>query len=176
MSQKPMSAADYRRHAEAKRSEGVTEIVTLSSGSVFELRRLDLQGHVLLGSVPQSLLAEGLSAWQGKGIAPPSQTRTDASLTAEALIFMREVVHECTVSPKFVEFATNDNEISARDMLKEDFLEIYHWAMGTQGVAGLDGLKSFREGRARSTANARAHSKKQRRKAEQPVEPVGTVQ
>lgn len=167
---KPMSAADYRAHAQVKREQQPTEIVPLTSGSVFELRRLDLQSHVLMGSVPQSLLNEGLAAWKRNGIIKAQPKKDEDEVTTEALIFMREVVHECTVKPKFVEFATNDNEIGAREMLKEDFMEIFQWAMTNQGVTGLDGLKSFREGRKRGATGPRTNSKKQRATSTQTVE------
>ena len=64
---KPMSAADYRRNAEAKRAAQATQIVELKSGSVFELRRPNLQAWVLKGRVPQSLLDAGIKAWKEQG-------------------------------------------------------------------------------------------------------------
>lgn len=173
---KPMSGADYRAHAQAKREEQPTEIVSLSSGSVFELRRLDLESHVLMGSVPQSLLNEGLAAWKKNGIIKAGKKAEDDEFSTDSLIFAREVVHEVTVKPKFVEFATNENEIGARDMLKQDFKEIFHWAMTHLGVTGLDGLRSFRTGQSWRTTGAGADRKKQRSKSKQSSEPVETVQ
>lgn len=171
---KPMSAAQYRANARKKNAERVTEIVKLSSGSVFELRRPDLEAYMMMGRLPQSLVNVGIKAWK----AGPQKAAQDLSNedAADALIFMREIVHDCTVNPKFVEFAVNDNEIGAGDMLKEDFDEIFHWAMTHQGVAGIASLQSFRAGQARGTAGAGANGKKQRRKRKQPVETVGTVQ
>lgn len=173
---KPMTAAEYRAHAAAQREQQPTVFHTCKSGSRWELRPLDLQGHVLTGSVPQSLLEEGVKAWRANGVAPVPQPSTSRDVTAEALIFMREVVHEITVRPKFVEFATNDNEISARDMLKEDFLELYQWALQGQAGAGLDGLRSFREGRERRTSTTGTNRKKQRRARKLDPEVVGSVQ
>src|SRR3990172_781551 len=111
--QKPMSGRDYRAHAEGVKSQHPSEIVTLKSGSVFKLRRPDLQGYVVTGRLPQSLLAEGLKAWKNKGV-PNASTLGDEEI-ANSLVFMREVVHECCVKPKFVEFATKDDEIGAAD-------------------------------------------------------------
>lgn len=171
---KPMSAAEYRANAQKKDAERPTEIVQLKSGSVFQLRRPDLEAFMVMGRLPQSLVNVGLKAWKtGPQQAANELSNEDA---ADALIFMREIVHDCTVKPKFVEFATNDDEIGAGDMLREDFDEIYHWAMTHQGVAGIAGLQSFRAGQARGTAGTRAHGKKQRRKSKQPVETVGSIQ
>jgi hypothetical protein len=158
---KPMSARDYRAHAESVKSQRPTEVITLKSGSVFELRRPDLQGYVLTGRVPQSLLLEGMKTWKDKTPATANRILGDEEIAA-SLILMREVVHDCTVNPKFVEFATNDNEISASDMLPEDFQEIFSWAMGYEGMAGLTGLQSFLKGRTRGAASARTRGKKQR--------------
>lgn len=172
---KPMSAAQYRANAEKVKDERPTEIVPLKSGSVFELRRPDLSGYMKTGRLPQSLVSQGISAWNAR--KTPDQVTaglTDKDVI-ESLIFMREIVHDCTVKPKFVEFATNDDEIGAADMLPEDFDEIYSWAMGYQGVAGIESLQTFRQGSKRGTLGDRAHSKKQRRKGKQPVEVVGAV-
>jgi hypothetical protein len=171
---KPMSAAEYRAHAQKKDAERPTEIVPLKSGSVFELRRPDLEAYMVMGRLPQSLVNVGLKAWKA-GPEKAAKDLSDEDAT-DALIFMREIVHDCTVRPKFVEYATNDDEIGAADMLKEDFDEIYHWAMTHQGVTGIDSLHSFREGQARGTAGARPDGKKQRRKGKQPVETVPTLQ
>ncbi|HEU4796950.1 MAG TPA: hypothetical protein VFT02_15040 [Pyrinomonadaceae bacterium] len=171
---KPMSAAEYRANAQKKEAERPTEIVPLKSGSVFELRRPDLEAYMVMGRLPQSLVRTGVKAWK-IGAEQVANNLSDEDAT-DALIFMREIVHDCTVNPKFVEFAVNDNEIGAADMLKEDFNEIFHWAMTHQGVAGIDGLQSFRAGQTRGTVGARAHGKKQRRKSKQPLETVGSIQ
>lgn len=173
---KPMSAAEYRANAEKVKDQGPTEIVPLKSGSVFELRRPDLSGYMKTGRLPQSLVSQGLSAWSArKSPEQVAQSLNDKDVI-ESLIFMREIVHDCTVNPKFVEFATNENEIGAADMLPEDFDEIYAWAMGYQGVAGIESLRSFRGGSERGTTGNRAHSKKQRRKGQQSVETIGAIQ
>lgn len=171
---KPMSAAEYRANAQKKDAERPTEIVPLKSGSVFELRRPDLEAYMKTGRLPQSLVRVGLQAWK-TGPQNTAANMSDAD-AVDALIFMREIVHDCTVTPKFVEFATNDNEIGAADMLPGDFDEIYDWAMTHTGVAGIAGLQTFREGQARGTSSTSADGKKQRRKGKRPVETVGTIQ
>lgn len=150
---KAMSVREYRANAEKRKALRPVEIVELSSGSIFELRRPDLQGMVITGRLPQTLLTEAMAAWKKSGIVSAEQigAQLEEREVIDSLIFMREIVHDCCVKPKFVEFATEDDEISAADMLPEDFTEIFQWAMGYQGVAGLDGLKSFRDGRQGAT-------------------------
>jgi hypothetical protein len=171
---KPMSAAKYRAHAQKVSAERPIEVVKLKSGSVFALRRPDLEAFMIMGRLPQSLVNIGIKAWKS-GAAKVAGEMTDQE-AQDALIFMREIVHDCTITPKFVEFATNDDEISASEMLKQDFDEIFEWAMGHVGVAGISSLQSFRSGSTRRTARGRVNSKKQRRKSKQPVESVGTLQ
>lgn len=171
---KPMTAADYRANAEKVNAQRPTETVKLKSGSVFELRRPNLEAYMVTGRLPQSLVNVGLKAWK-TNVAQAANDLNDRE-AEDALIFMREIVHDCTVTPKFVQFATNDNEISASDMLIEDFNEIFAWAMGHRGVAGITGLQSFRGGSTRGTPGARANRKKQRCKGQQSVEAIATVQ
>lgn len=173
---KPMSGAAYRANAQKVKDQRPTEIVELKSGSVFELRRPDLSGYMVTGRLPQSLMSEGLKAWNSKKSAEQIAQDMDDKGVIDSLIFMREIVHDCTVRPKFVEFATSDDEIGAADMLPEDFSEIFTWAMGYKGVAGVDGLRSFLgRSKRRTTANS-PDGKKQRRKSKQPLKTVGTVQ
>lgn len=171
---KPMTAADYRANAEKVNAQRPTEIVKLKSGSVFELRRPNLEAYMVTGRLPQSLVSVGLKAW--KHSAEQAAKDLDDREAEDAMIFMREIVHDCTVNPKFVQFATNENEISASDMLIEDFNEIFAWAMSYKGVPGISGLESFRPGSARGTSDTGSNSKKQRRKGKQSVETVGTLQ
>jgi hypothetical protein len=124
---KPMTAAEYAAHSEQVKSTWPTEIVTLKSGSVFELRRPNLKGYVITGRLPTSLLTAGMKATKG-----------DAQLSEEDArdfpVFAASILRECCVNPK-------PDEI---DMLPEDAWEIYYWAMAHQGVAGIDGLRNFR--------------------------------
>jgi hypothetical protein len=123
----PMSAAEYAAHAEQVKEQRPTEIVTLKSGSVFELRRPNLQGYVMTGRLPQSLLLAGIKATKGK----QDLSEQDA---ADFPVFAASILRECCVNPK-------PSEI---DMLPEDAWEIYMWAMDHKGVVGVDGLRSFR--------------------------------
>jgi hypothetical protein len=150
-----MTAAEYAAHAESVSSQQPTEIRTLTSGAVFELRKPDIQRLVMLGLVPQSLLDEGLKAWERSGIKPASQKKNvvlDFGTTRRALELMREVVAEACVMPPF-------NEITARSFSKQDFDEIYHWAMSVKEGPATEGTKSFRKGRKRRAAANRSDSK-----------------
>jgi len=151
---KPMTAAEYRQNARAFKAKAPTEIVTLKSGSVFELRRPDLQGALMTGRIPQSLVSEGLAAWKlsDKASEKDIAQHMGEKDVLDSLVFMREVVGECCVNPRFVEFATADDEIGASDMLPADFSEIFTWAMSHAGVEGIEALRSFREGRERGDA------------------------
>lgn len=159
---KPMTAAEYRANARAFRAKGPTEVVTLKNGSVFELRRPDLQGALITGRIPQSLLQEGMQAWQKAGKASPEDIAKQMGdkEVLDSLIFMREVVSECCVNPRFVEVATADDEIGSSDMLPADFTEIFEWAMRHQGVEGIEALRSFRSGRERRNVGNRSRRKK----------------
>lgn len=147
---KPMSTAEYAVHAQAKDAERPTVIKKLKSGSVFELRRPDLQRMALLGLIPQSLLDESVRAWEASGIKPAgqkSQLAISNETVRNGLITMREVVKDACVMPPF-------NEITAPSFLREDFDEIYLWAMGHEGVAAAEGAGTFRKGRKRRTADS----------------------
>ena len=148
---KPMTAAEYAAHAEAVDSKRPTVIKTLKSGSVFELRKPDLQRMVILGLIPQTLLEEGVRAWEQSGIKQPGKQaiRVSEDVTKSALITMREVVQEACVMPPF-------NEITAKTFLRQDFDEIYRWAMGHEGVEAAAGLRRFRKGRKRRTSTTGA--------------------
>jgi hypothetical protein len=152
---KPMTAAEYAAHAEAVNSQQPTEIVTLKSGSVFELKRPDLQRLVVLGLVPQSLLNEGLKAWQESGIKKKgnkAKVVVDFGTAQRTLVIAREIVADACVTPPF-------NEVTAKSFLKQDFNEIYRWAMGIKEGPATEGLKSFRKGRKRRAVTNRSDSK-----------------
>lgn len=153
---KPMTAAEYAAHAEAVEAKRPTVIKTLKSGSVFELRKPDLQRMVILGLVPQTLLDEGVKAWEASGIKPKGKSapvRISADAARNGLITMREVVRAACVQPPF-------NEVTASAFLREDFDEIYYWAMGHEGVEGAEALQNFRKGRKRATATSGANREK----------------
>lgn len=124
---KPMTAAEYAAHAEEVKAQQPTEIVTLKSGSVFELRRPNLKGYVITGRLPSSLLTAGMKATKG-------DTQLSEEDARDFPAFAASILRECCVNPR-------PDDI---DMLAEDAWEIYMWAMTHQGVAGIDGLRNFR--------------------------------
>src|SRR6185369_9802402 len=128
-----------------------------------------------MGRLPKSLVEVGVKAWKAQSTEQAEDALTDKD-ALDALIFMREIVHDCTVNPKFVEFATNDNEIGAAEMLREDFDEIFHWAMTHRGVAGIESLQAFRRGSKRRIIASGSDRKKRRRADKQPLETVGSIQ
>ena len=143
---KPMTAAEYAAHAESQDKERPTKMKTLKSGARFLLRKPDLERMVILGLIPDSLLNEGLQAWEASGIRKPSNSRRlDIETTRRGLITMREVVADACVMPPF-------NEQTAPHFSKQDFNEIYHWAMGGEDAEAAKGLRRFRKGRKRGTA------------------------
>lgn len=149
----PMTAAEYRAKAEEKRNAEKTYIVGLKSGTVFELRRPNLHVWSMTGRVPQSLLAAGVAAWRQQGkVVDDGARKADAQSGVDMAAFFVTLVQYCTVNPRLVEFPDPDkNEIGPNTMLDEDFFEIVGWAMNHEGVAGIAGLQSFREGRERGT-------------------------
>lgn len=147
---KPMTAAEYAAHSEKVKADRPTEIVTLKSGSVFELRKPDLREMVQLGVIPQALVSESIKALKQKGSYIPPDS---SEIKIDGLILQREVVAACCVQPPF-------NELTAKSFLKEDFDEIYLWGMSHQGVEGAEALTKFRQGRKRGTARSRAHGAK----------------
>lgn len=144
-----MTAAEYAAHTESVKAKRPTETVTLKSGSIFELRPIDLKGMVQLGIVPHSLVDEGMKQWEQK---EKYQSTSNAKAALEGLILQREVVAACCVMPPF-------NEYTAKSFLPEDFEEIFLWAMSHQGVENAEGIKTFRKGRTRRTAGNRSHGK-----------------
>lgn len=130
---RPMTAAEYAAHAEGVKSQWPTQVVTLKSGSVFELRRPNLKGYVITGRLPASLLTAGLKVADKTGEKKKADSITEED-ARDFPAFAASILRECCVNPK-------PDDI---DMLPEDAWEIYMWAMTHQGVAGIDGLRNFR--------------------------------
>jgi hypothetical protein len=90
-----------------------------------------LQGYVITGRLPQSLLMSGLKVKDAGASAAEQVSEQDMR---DFPAFAASVLRECCVNPK-------PDQV---DMLPEDAWEIYQWAMTHQGVTGIDGLRSFR--------------------------------
>src|SRR6266851_19776 len=105
------SALSYKETLAAKRAGEKTFMVPCPSGFEWELRLPDIQGYVMTGRMPQSLVEQSLKAAQAHGITPAQIQNDPNSLlntpispeaTVESLIFMRELVREACVKPRIV--------------------------------------------------------------------------
>ena len=167
---KAMSAKEYRALLAKKREQLPTELVTVPSGMVFEMRRPDLQAYIFTGRYPQSLVNEGLKKLREAGIAPTDpnaaakiSANLDSEEFTEALIFMREMVREACVHPRIVLGAQGDDEIDPAEIHIDDFNFMVGWCLNYKGVENADGIRSFRPKR-KSSAGGGADGKKLRRK------------
>lgn len=163
MSAKYGRAAAYRESVRKKREEQKTVTVTLPSGFEWELRPPDLQGYMMTGRMPESLVQEFLKSAEKRGITPEElQSMSDLEKfaatplsqeeTVLSLIFMRELVRDACVNPRIVVGGSGDDEIDPTEIDPEDFKFIVQWCLMHSGVAGLAGLQTFREGRKERTA------------------------
>lgn len=147
---KPMTAAEYAAHTEKVRAgKERTEVLTNpETGSIMELRELDLGELVLLGVIPQNLVSESLKALQQRGAYKPTEA---VELRVDGLVMKREVVARAAKMPPF-------NLQTANDWLIEDFNFAYDWAMSHQGEQA-DALKKMGKGRKRGTSRSRPNGK-----------------
>lgn len=167
---KPMTASQYRKLLQEKKTTLPTEMVTWPSGMVVEMRRPDLNAYIITGRYPQSLVSEGLKVLKEKGIAPADpaavgaiSSKLDSQEFAEALIFMREMVRESCVNPRLVMGANGDDEIDPSEIDIDDFNFAVSWCCGYKGVENAEGIRNFRSGRRKATSS-RSHGKKLRNK------------
>lgn len=173
------TASAYRRAAEDQRALKPTIKITVPSGFEWEIRPPDLQGYVMTGRLPQSLVSQFLASAKELGITPEElvtagkpnpkiaakllNTLGDGEVT-EMLIFMREIVRESCVNPKLVVGASAADEVDPGEVLPDDFQAIFNACMSHSGVAGLPALRTFRNRRERRIAGGKSHGKKLRRK------------
>lgn len=174
--EKAGSASEYRKIAAAKRAKKETFMVPVPSGFTWELQRPDLEGYIMTGRVPETLVNQFLTSAISRGIIPGEvQSQMQATVdrikkiplnpqeTMAGLIFVRELVREACVNPRIVVGGVGEDEIDPSEVDPDDFKFIMSWCLGYEGVTGLDGLKSFRGGRKGRAPNARAGRKKFRR-------------
>jgi hypothetical protein len=172
-------AAAYKRQL-AERQRTQTTMVMVPSGFEWELRTPDLQGYVMTGRMPQSLVTQFLASAEKRGLVPAeargealkkfSEQPVSQEETMSSLIFMRELVREACVSPRIVVGGTGDDEIDPSEVDPGDFRFIVSWCLSHAGVTGLDGLSTFRGRRERRAAAAVAGRPKLRRKTVKAVE------
>lgn len=166
-------AAAYREALRKKKVE--TTMVTMPSGFEWELKPPDINGYIMTGRLPQSLLDQFLAAAERRGITPEElknadvkrfeQTPINKEEGAASLIFMRELVREACVNPRIVVGGTGEDEIDPTEVDPGDFKFIVDWCLKHLGVAGLTGLQTFRSGREGGAPRPRPRRKKLRNKA-----------
>jgi hypothetical protein len=155
------SAAEYRKLVAKRRAERPTEQVKMPSGFVWELRPPDLEGEMMLGRIPHSLVDVGLKAMNQKDVKVSDVKSEDVT---ENLIYMRETVRQACVNPKIVMGASKPDEIDPSEIDPEDFRFIFKWCMTYGGVRGVAGLETFRKEQASRANPVSTHGKKLRRK------------
>lgn len=167
---KAMTASQYRKLLQKKREATPAEPVTVPSGMVFMMIRPDLQAYIVTGRYPQSLVHEGIKVLRERGIAPTDPKAISAigsSLEPEefnnALIFLREMVRECCVSPRIVVGAQGDDEIEPGEIDIDDFNYMVEWCVNYKGVKNAEGIRNFRAER-QQPARHKSHGKKLRDK------------
>lgn len=170
MSEKGRAAA-YRETLRNKKVE--TVMVTMPSGFEWELKAPDLQGYIMTGRLPQSLLEQFLSSAERRGLTPEELQKIKVEKFEEkpisrdegvaSLIFMRELVREACVNPRIVVGGTGDDEIDPTEVDPGDFKFIVDWCLGHLGVAGVTSLQTFPPRSERRAARSSARRKKLRK-------------
>lgn len=171
---KQLQATRPEDYASLKSDDRPSKLVEMPSGAVFRLRRADIEGMTLVGELPQSLVSQGLEAWQSRGIAPKPEEQeapddVSPEETIERLIFMRQIVVENCLEPRIgfdeagVVSLLDDQGKGIAKLQKADFLHAFMWITHQEGVAPEDGIGRFRNRRERRAAAAGNHGKKLRR-------------
>lgn len=165
----PTTAAAYRKRQSS--SDRPTQMVTVPSGFIWELRPPNILAYMATGRYPQSLVSKGLDAFKANGTMDKEslgremiRTSSDDEI-AQTLVFMRQIVTDACVNPRIVIGGMGENELDPIEVDPDDFRFIFSWCMNHGGVAGVDGLQSFRGGQERRVAVDKPAGKKLRRKA-----------
>lgn len=164
---KASSAAEYRKRK--VNTEGATQLVTVPSGFVWELRPPNILAYIATGRYPQSLVNKAREAWKKTGIMPATEKAgeelvKDASdeEMAQLLIFMRTLVQDACVKPRIVVGGMGEDELDPVEVDPTDFKFIFSWCMSHGGVPGIESLESFRGGQQRGAAGSKSDGKKLR--------------
>lgn len=148
--QQATTAAQYRKRRLT--SERPSQFVTVPSGFVWELRAPNILAYMATGRYPQSLVHKGLEAFKTNGtldheaLGKQVVKESTQEEIAETLIFMRQIVVDACVKPRIVVGGMGDDELDPVEVDPDDFRFIFSWCMSHGGVAGIDGLQSFRVG------------------------------
>lgn len=167
---KATSASEYRKRKST--SDRPTQLVTVPSGFVWELRAPNILAYMATGRYPQSLVNKGLESFKANSTIKDKQAfgeeiikkSTDEEI-AQTLIFMRQIVTDACVNPRIVVGGVGEDELDPVEIDPDDFRFIFNWCMTHGGVPGVEGLESFREGSKRRTSGSKSNGKKLRRKA-----------
>jgi len=148
-----------------------SELVEMPSGAVFRLRRADIEGMALVGELPQSLVSEGLKAWQSQGVAPKGDEQPAPEVAPEdainRLIFIRQTVVENCLEPQIgfdesgVVSLMSEGKALAK-LQKADFLFAFQWITYQEGVTLPPGIDRFRNRSERRAATSSTGRKKLR--------------
>lgn len=149
--------------------------VPMPSGATFLLRVPDITGYAMTGRMPQALTSTFIEAAESRGLKKLDEVKKNVAAVAEeislsdakeSLIFVRDIVCEAVVSPKF---GDGPGEIPYSKFKTEDFKFVFQWVLQHSGVAGLAGLQSFRSRRERRASKSRSNRKKLRRETVNPA-------
>lgn len=169
MTQTASTAAEYRRRPIG--AEGSTQLVTLPSGFVWELRPPNILAYIATGRYPQSLVTKAREAWSKNGVMSEKQKQKLGEETlkemsddemSQLLIFMRTLVQDACVKPRIVVGGMGDDELDPVEVDPVDFKFIFSWCMKHGGVPGIDSLESFRAGRSGRVVGGQSDGKKLR--------------
>lgn len=167
MTQTASTAAEYRRRTIG--AEGSTQLVTLPSGYVWELRPPNILAYIATGRYPQSLVNKARAAWKKTGILPATDEAGEELVKeasdeemAQLLIFMRTLVQDACIKPRIVVGGMGEDELDPIEVDPVDFKFIFSWCMSHGGVPGIESLESFRGGRKRGVVGTQPDGQKLR--------------
>jgi hypothetical protein len=162
------TADEYLKLVEQEEEAPRTFAVAMPSGATFLLRIPDVTGYAMTGRMPQKLTTEFLQSAEARGLRKLSEIKASVNELAEdldladandSLIFVRELVREAVVQPRF---GDGPGMVPYNKFKTVDFKFVFSWVLQHSGVAGLSGLQTFRPRRERRALKSRANRKKLR--------------
>lgn len=177
MSDKPeLEITSAEQYAQLESPDDEVEIVPMPSGAKFKMRRADVQGMAMVGVLPQSLVSQGLAAWQkqGKVKAADLSKEIESAIqdqppeeTIELLIFYRQIVVDNVLAPRIgyspagVVSLLNEQGKPIAKVQERDFRYAFKWITRQEGKEA-PGLNKFREGSERGVAATGADGTRRR--------------
>lgn len=185
MTDKQLEVTSAEQYAQLESPDDEIEIVPMPSGANWKMRRADIQGMALVGVLPQSLVNQGLAAWQKQGkvkTADKLSEEIESAIqeqppeeTIELLIFYRQIVVDNVLAPKIgysesgVVSLFNDAGKSIAKVQERDFRYAFQWITRQEGKEAA-GLNKFRARQERGTTTTGDDSTEQRDESVIPVE------